>query len=446
MRKVSSAFTLMLVVGMLFGCAGPAPEPAPAQAPAAQTTAEQAEPALRKDMTVTIWQPDTREAWVTALNGVIEGFTAKTGVKVEVLTIPWAELPAKFTAAAASNTLPDIVYALETWGPNWAYAGFIQPVDDVIDAVGREQFSEALLSNVSVDGKVISVPLLTTPHVFWYRQDLYQEKGLKQPASWEELLDNVKALHNPPDTYGYLYYNKPPEPEILQSLMGTNGAADFDESGNVTTNSSETVESLAFLKELASYSPPGSNGKSESEQRLVLAEGGGAHMWSSTSFSDTLQQTPDLKDKFSAFVFPSRQGGRGAVLVISSFSICKDTDVRPEAAAFLTYFMTDGYLKFMQETVIGFTPTTKAVQEDPAYWEHERIKPFESSIRSGVEASKVAVLQAQRFGPNPWAGKAFAAGVWEEMGDRVTLGNEDPSAVAKWGAEKVSELTGQPIK
>lgn len=451
MKRLFSLLTMIVIVSMLAACGGVAPTSAPVEAtkaPAAEEPTKAVEPAQKEEpVTLTMWQPDTREAWVQALNEVIASFEAETGIKIEVVDIPWAEIQAKVQAADATNTLPDIIYALDSWGVAWGAAGIIQPVDDVIAAIGEDQFAPSLLQNITVEGHQVMVPMITTSHVFWYRKDLYGEKGLKVPTTWEEVLANIEALHNPPEIYGYLYYNKPPEPEILNSLMGLNGAATFDAEGNVVINSPETIEALDFLNKVVAYSPAGSNSKSENEQRLIFAEGGGAHMWTSTSFSDFLSQNPDKLPNFGAFAFPPGKGNRGAVYIIGAFGIARDTPYRDESAQFLEYLMTgDTYLQFMQNTVIGFLPTTKAVAESDEYWNHERIAPFADILKAGVEASEIAVLQGQFNGTNPWAGQVLGAGIWEEIGDRVTIGGEDPTTVVEWGAEKISELTGQPIK
>lgn len=444
MQRLFSILTLIVILSMLAACAGATPTPAPAteEPTRAVESAPKGEP-----VTLTIWQPDTREAWVQALNDAIASFEAETGIKVEVVDIPWAEIQTKVQAADATNTLPDIIYALDFWGITWGAAGILQPVDDVIAAIGEDQFPPSLLQNVTVEGHKVMVPMITTSHVFWYRKDLYEQKGLKVPTTWEEILANIEALHNPPEVYGYLYYNKPPEPEILNSLMGLNDAATFDAEGNIIINSPETMEALEFLQKIVAYSPAGSNSKSENEQRLIFAEGGGAHMWSSTSFSDFLRQNPDELGNFSAFAFPPRKGNRGAVYVIGAFGISRSTPYREEAAQFLEHLMTgDTYLKFMQNTVIGFLPTTKAVAENEAYWSHERIAPFADILKAGVKAAEIAVLQGQFNGTNAWAGQVLGAGIWEEMGDRVTLGGEDPAAVAEWATEKIHEVTDQPVK
>ena len=48
----------------------------------------------------------------------------------------------------------------------------------------------------------MSVPINPNIPLLYYRADLYEQKGLKVPQTWDELLANAKALHNPPQIYG----------------------------------------------------------------------------------------------------------------------------------------------------------------------------------------------------------------------------------------------------
>ena len=63
-------------------------------------------------------------------------------------------------------------------------------------------FDPVSKTNSSKTGKHMSVPVNPNIPLLYYRADLYQQKGLKVPTTWDELLANAKALHNPPQMYG----------------------------------------------------------------------------------------------------------------------------------------------------------------------------------------------------------------------------------------------------
>src|SRR5690606_35591896 len=51
-------------------------------------------------------------------------------------------------------------------------------------------------------GDLLTVPVNPNITLLFYRADLYAEKGLQVPETWDELLVNAKALNNPPDMLG----------------------------------------------------------------------------------------------------------------------------------------------------------------------------------------------------------------------------------------------------
>ncbi|WP_454811702.1 ABC transporter substrate-binding protein [Labrys neptuniae] len=53
-------------------------------------------------------------------------------------------------------------------------------------------------------GKVMGFSPNGNVQLYYYRSDVFKEKGLKPPATFDEVLADCKLLHNPPAAYGYL--------------------------------------------------------------------------------------------------------------------------------------------------------------------------------------------------------------------------------------------------
>ena len=68
------------------------------------------------------------------------------------------------------------------------------PLDDLIDDIGRDKFSEAALSEGAKDGACYSIPLYSHAQVMWYRKDLLKEAGLEVPKTWDEFAEAAKTL------------------------------------------------------------------------------------------------------------------------------------------------------------------------------------------------------------------------------------------------------------
>src|SRR5262249_25332396 len=115
--------------------------------------------AQTKEIVLDYWHPETREAAVAQEKKWIGEFEqANPGVRVKYTLIAWGELNTKIRAANATNTLPDLIYTYAASHTGWGYEEVTQPVDDIIDAVGRADFDESYLRYVTMNGKAYALP------------------------------------------------------------------------------------------------------------------------------------------------------------------------------------------------------------------------------------------------------------------------------------------------
>lgn len=323
--------------------------------------------------------------------------------------------------------LPDYV-------AQWGTQGIAAPLDDIVDELGMETFYEGILRYCAYESKTYALPSISTPHLTFYRTDLYKEKDLVKPTTWAQYLANCKALHDPAGgTYGFLSFNMFGDTSVMMSLFGCNGVSAFDEDGNVTINTENTVEALEMLAELTALSPPGSTTKSQSDVRLVFSSGGGAHMHTSTSVAQVLLDGKIPVDNFAAFAIPINQGDRGGVSFWTGWCVNEQSENKDAAKAMLrTFFTNEVYSNFAKTTELGFLPTEPAVATSASYQADPQVEQFASMFEQGAEVAKVGVLPGQRLGPNLEAGQVAGAQIWTEMMDRIAVNRESPASVASW--------------
>lgn len=420
---------------LVAGCSGGKPAESP--------TGPGKQEAATGPVTLELWDPDTREAWVKARDSVIQKFEAENkNVKIKIVNVPFGDYDTKLQAARVSKTVPDILYTFRGYASDWAFQGLTTPLDDVLNKVGRDKWNEAQLQYATNKDKVYALPAIVYPHIVFYRKDWYAEKGLKVPKTWDELLNNVKALNDPSkNRYGILMYNKHPEPLVLLDLMATNNATTFGKDGKVAINSAETVEALKMVAELTKYSPPGSVAKGQQDQRLAFASDLGAHIMTSTSLADIVAGKEGLLQKVGAFPVPVNKGDRGALSEFAGWSVTEASKHKAEAKKFLeTFFRDDAYLEFAQNAVIGHLPALKTAAGNDAYWNSPRIKPFKEIFQAGLEATKNGEMPGQRFGPNQYAGTVLSKQVWSQMVDMVTVQGKDPKEAAVWAEQEVQDI------
>lgn len=102
---------------------------------------------------------------------------------------------------------PDIIGFDQFWVSEFAAAGYLEPLTDVVGAEvdewdGWDAIPEAVGESLSIDGARYGVPFGTDGRVLFYRKDIFSEAGLDpewQPESWEDVLDAARTLadHDP---------------------------------------------------------------------------------------------------------------------------------------------------------------------------------------------------------------------------------------------------------
>ena len=103
------------------------------------------------------------------------------GVDLKQLSVPYGEDTTKLTAGHAAGTVPDMLYAYSQLMYTYGVDGLTQPVNDLIDTIGRDRFIPSALDGITVDGNIYTVPQTGFPFFIYYRKDLYEELGLTPP-------------------------------------------------------------------------------------------------------------------------------------------------------------------------------------------------------------------------------------------------------------------------
>jgi multiple sugar transport system substrate-binding protein len=130
-----------------------------------------------------------REAEVIA--GLITEFEAENpGIKVQVQQIPWTAAHEKLLTAFAADSLPDICQLGNTWLPEFAALGTLEPLQSFVESshevVAADYFPGIWDTNV-IDGQLYGVPWYVDTRLLFYRKDLLAQAGIaRPPRTWAE--------------------------------------------------------------------------------------------------------------------------------------------------------------------------------------------------------------------------------------------------------------------
>ncbi|WP_116952346.1 ABC transporter substrate-binding protein [Jiangella endophytica] len=134
----------------------------------------------------------------TGLRELATEYTAETGVTIEFVEVPTAQLPTKIILAVQSGQQTfDLAQFDGFTMPQIAAASALLPLDDFLgedDEYDYADFPEGLQEYAKQDGTTYGLPLSTEPVVQLYRTDLYQQLGLQPATTWDEVVGNADAL------------------------------------------------------------------------------------------------------------------------------------------------------------------------------------------------------------------------------------------------------------
>ena len=118
------------------------------------------------------------------------------GKPVQIRFFPFEEYMSGtlLTTAFASGSGPDIFWASRGTFLQYAKAGVLADVSDLLSAELRQDFSQASIDAITVEGKQYTIPFEQEPVALLYNTDLLQKAGLQVPKTWDELLAASEKL------------------------------------------------------------------------------------------------------------------------------------------------------------------------------------------------------------------------------------------------------------
>ncbi|MBI3707167.1 MAG: extracellular solute-binding protein [Proteobacteria bacterium] len=325
--------------------------------------------------------------WFAGFAKLVEAYEKETGNKVTLDVNPFAGAAEKQRNSVRSKEgIFDLLPMNSAYLAEFYHGGFMTPLNEIDPAfkldpqvIGYDDtawWDEAKKANSAKTGKLYGVPINGNVPILYYREDLYKERGLKVPATWDELLANAKALHNPPQIYGMVVRAARSASDIsydwMPYLHSYNGSVFRDEkSGDFTVvlNSAEGKAALDRYIEIAkSVAPPnpGSFGQAQVIQQLLTGKAAHAmNVIAAWSQMDDPSRSA-VVDKINVAVAPRAPNGQHAPTLghfIGGIPKNIPMERKKAALAFLAWFQTyDNQVKYAE---FGSPPVRKDVLESP---------------------------------------------------------------------------------
>ncbi len=212
---------------------------------------------------------------------MLDEFTKQNpGIRVKLLEMPESSTQqhdAYVTYLAAGDASID-VYSIDIiWPAEFALAGWLEPLDGRLSPEDLGDFLPGPLAGCRYRDSLYALPWFTDAGVLYYRKDILEGRGFREPATWGELIAQASALSLEEGVPGYVWQGQQYEGLVCNFLevLWSCGGDVFDRSGRPSLDGPEAAEAVRILLEMlrTKASPRGVLTYKEEEARQLFTGG-----------------------------------------------------------------------------------------------------------------------------------------------------------------------------
>jgi multiple sugar transport system substrate-binding protein len=314
--------------------------------------------------------PRALSLWAMSYEGdysptLMPAFTARTGIPVEVQSVPYTSAHEKLLTAHAGDALPDVLMLPNGWVAEFAMIGALAAVPD--PRLTADMFP-GILDTVRAEGAYRAVPWSVAPPAQFYRRDLMALAGYEAPPlrwrEWREAGMRLKRLR--PDSFYVLFFLNWPEPLLgLAAQTGARGLRDHDTRGAFSTP--EFREALGFYASLFTEGLAPLALATEIQDPVgAFAQGLFAVYPSAASLLlDLKRRIADIPPERWGIVIAAGPHGPGPALAANASLAVSATCRRPAEAWSLVEHMTSAASELRFQQLIGNLPARRSAWDGP---------------------------------------------------------------------------------
>jgi multiple sugar transport system substrate-binding protein len=425
---------------------------------------------------ITVWTADTLPDRVAKTKAIIAKFTAKTGVKVDLVGVPEDQFNQVLTSSAAAGDLPDVIGSISLAQVRTLEANDL--VDTATNASIIKNLDEKTWSPRSLeltrDGdKQLSVPDSSWQQLLLYRKDLFDKAGIPAPKTYDDIKAAAQKLDSP-KLAGLAAANKPGEAftqQTFEHIAQGNGCEMVNEKGDITFDSPQCVHALEFYRDvLKNYSVPGAQDV-DTVRASYFSGQAAMSIWSTFILDEMAGLRNDAKPSCPeckadpAFLAKNTgivtgiQGPDGSQPAqfgeVTSWTVTKNS-ASESARKFVEYVMSDGYADWLSIAPEGRLPVRAGTADKPTeYADKWKTMPagvdkkeplgnfYSKDVLSALEKGPTDL---RRWGITQGQGSLVGAALGElpiaKAVSDVTSGGVDPQTAAKQAAEALRSIQG----
>jgi multiple sugar transport system substrate-binding protein len=422
--------------------------------------------------TIEFWTTETQSDRRKTIQLLMDTYQAlNPDITVKLVPVDENEMPSQMAAASAAGTLPGLIEGSSELMLAFGEEGIldVKGASRLVDKVGKKRFFQGALKMMEVPGggTYYALPYHGWVQGIWYRADWFKDAGLDPPDTWENILKAAKTFYKPQQNqYGILVGTKPEAytEQCFTHFALSNGAGEFNSSGELIFNSQQTLDTLIYYAGLAKYNPPGPQtwrardyyiqGKlamffysTYIMDDLALAEVAAGSL-TNAHFPQLSKSTFDSKlvdnTQFVATITKTKSGGYGAIVGLGLVN--QKSKEKNEAARRLVEFLYEptSYITFLHMAPGGMNPMLRDIASNPDYLNDPKgvFKRYGRNkieeIISGLDnIGSFTIVAGKTF---PAAGKIYAKQIIPRMVYSATIEGMNPADALKWAEGQMKSV------
>jgi len=332
----------------------------------------------------------------TGLKALAPMYTAKTGVKINIVEAPYADLYTKLVNAFQANDATyDLAMMDDPWMPKFGTMGALTPLEplgiqkdsdiaQVVWDVGTWPPPRGPVPPSEKDKAkaLLGVTIVGNVEMFMWRKDITPTG----PASYDEVLANAKA-QNKSNFAGYIIRGKATNPVVADFLpiLWSFGGDVFDENWNVVFDNANSLAAVKFLVDdlkAVAQADPASSDAAERDKAMATGQGYQSSTWPGEINTAVLGPGSTVVGKVGFEPIPAGPSGKGVGMMGNwMLGIPKASKNQQAAADFIKWMLQkDTQMTYAQN---GGIPSRTSVLKDPSL---QAANPYFSVLADALQA------------------------------------------------------------
>lgn len=282
-----------------------------------------------------------------ALDEICQKFTDDTGIKIELLSNPYADTKTQIAAGAAAGTMADVVGLDGSWVYDFAKQGSISNLTKLMEKDGYDV--SQLSDQIKYEGNTYMIPVVNFAYPLYVNMDILKKAGVeKVPTTWTEFMDACEKITSKIDAAAYAIPLSSEAPNGIQnqfmSWVWASGGSMLNE-GKPGLKGNETVKAVTDLfKEMSEkgYLAKGVNAMKEQDMVNEFQNGRLAFMVDGISHLTLIkEEAPDLNFDYAPMPVKDGYAEKSGLDVANwGIGIASNCEHQEEAMKFVEYLMS----------------------------------------------------------------------------------------------------------